>query len=348
MRIDRIVVTGDVLRTADGDPNQLFNVRWLRGELSRVLYELTGLWPDIRYRGNQPDDGRAVVAEWYRMLGHSPSVEAWAATYALTAPPSALVEALHPDYDRALVVGFELSPLLRAVLGRIGVPWVDVEVSPLRFLDDLALNLTFSWPVRIDHPGLLARRQVGDAVRRIRFQHRHHTAAADCNGACVFLAQTRHDRTLIKDGAFFPDSLAMEGVAMALGGRRLVLKPHPLAPDNPLLDALRHHFTADTTDANIYTLLATVREAQFLTISSSAAIEAQHFGHGVERFNAEAPVGPAAFVSVWAHRSAAFWRAALAPLLPVRPDATSEEPMVPDRLRRSLHAWWGFERGLPP
>jgi glycosyltransferase involved in cell wall biosynthesis len=345
MRIERIVVTGDVFRTTAGEANQVGNVRWLRGELSR-LYELTGFCPEIRYRRNAPDDGRAVIHDWYRLMGRTPSLEAWAATFGDTAPP-ALVEAMRPDYEGALVIGFELSPLMRSALGAIGAPWVDVGVGPIRFLDDLALSLRFSWTAELAHPGLVSPVQVREAVALVRARCRCHPAAADLEGACVFLAQTRHDRTLIKSGAFFADDEAVERIAQTLGGRRLVLKPHPLAPDNPLLAALQRRFAASTTDANIYSLLATAADVRFLTISSSAAIEARHFGHAAQVFHAEAHAGTHAGAgtvsSLWAHRSAAFWRAALAGILPLKPEADYEERGRPDRLRRSLGAW-----GWPP
>ena len=341
MRIERIVITGDVFRTTDGDPNQLSNVRWLRGELARLLFELTGLRPAVGCRRNAPDDGRAVIAEWYRLMGHVPSLAAWATTYSETAPPGALIEAMRPDYERALVIGFELSPLMRSVLGGIGAPWVDIGVSPIRFLEDLALSMRFSWPVDLAHPGLLSPDHVQSAVARLRGRHRGDASAAGLDGACVFLAQTRHDRTLIKDGAFFPDSEAVARVAEVLDGRTLVLKPHPLAPENPILSALRQRFGARTTGANIYAILATAADARFLTISSSAGVEARLFGNRVEVFHpaAHADLAPAA--SLWAHRSAAYWRAALAPLLRVKSDVDFEEPAIPDRLRRS-HGAWGW------
>jgi hypothetical protein len=56
---------------------------------------------------------------------------------------------------------------------------------------------------------------------------------------------------------------------------------------------------------------------------------------------------PATFTSLWAHRSASFWRAALAPILPVKADAGFEERAIPDRLRQKLGAW-GYTRPLPP
>ena len=45
-------------------------------------------------------------------------------------------------------------------------------------------------------------------------------------------------------------------MAQALDGRRLVLKPHPLAPDNPLLGLLRQRCAGQLTEANVYALLA--------------------------------------------------------------------------------------------
>jgi hypothetical protein len=343
MRIERIVMTGDVFRTSDGDANQLFNVRWLHGELSPQLHTLTGLRLDIGYRHNAADDGRAIVTEWYEILGHVPSIEAWAATHGQTAPPPALVNALRRDYEHALVIGFELSPLLCSILDAIGAPWIDVEVSPIRFLEDLALAWRFSWPVEMAHPALLGRHDVEDAAQRVRARYGRGTAPADPDGACIFLGQTRHDRTLIKDGAFFPDNEAVERVAEALDGRRLLIKPHPLAPDNPLLSLLSRRLAAPTTDANIYTLLATARDVKFLTISSSAAIEARHFGHTAQMFHSPAHKGLEPMTSLWAHRSAAFWRAALGSILPLQTGADFEERAVPDRLRRSLGAW-----GWPP
>jgi hypothetical protein len=353
MRIERIVITGDVLRTSIGEANQLPNVRWLHEELRGVLHALTGLSPEITYRRNTDDDGLAVISDWYGRLGHVPSVKAWAATYAMTAPP-ALIDALAPDYERALVIGFELSPILRSALDSIGVPWIDMEVSPIRFLDDLALTVRLSWPVetpaagagdRRPHPGLVSPGLVEEAVDGLRARHRNDTEAAACSHACIFLAQTRHDRTLIRDGGFFPDDAAIARVAGMLGGRPLILKPHPLQLDNPLLAALQERLAAPVTGVNIYALLAAARDVRFVTISSSAAIEARQFGHVAAMLHPDAHDHPASFTSLWAHRSAAFWRTALGSILPVRADSNFEERLVPDRLRQRLNAW-GFTR--PP
>jgi glycosyltransferase involved in cell wall biosynthesis len=346
MSVERIVFTGDVFRTTSGDADQLWNVSWLRDEFAPVLHELTGLWPIIRYRLEEPTQvrepmpglGRNVIAEWYRCLGHTPSPEAWAATFAQSAPP-ALIDLMRPDYERGLVIGFELSPLMRSILDGLRTPWIDVGVSPIRFLDDIALNLRFSWPLNLTHPGIVSHDLVQDAVKRMQALHGNASLVSELKDACVFLAQTLRDRTLIKDGRFFPDSEVIDQVAQALDGRPLVLKPHPLAPDNPLIEGLERRFGARRTDANIYAILANAADALYLTISSSAAVEARCFGRTTKVLHPAAHADIAPVSSLWAHRSASFWRTALTPILRLRPEALFEEPTVPNRLRRLIYPW---------
>jgi hypothetical protein len=136
-------------------------------------------------------------------------------------------------------------------------------------------------------------------------------------------------------------------VAQALDGRRLILKPHPLAPGNPILMALQQRLGASTTCANVYALLTAAKQVRFLTISSSAAIEARHFGHDTHMLHAAPHANASPIASLWAHRTAAFWRAALGPMLPLRADAAFEEGLMHDRLRRKLGAW-GFVQAPPP
>jgi hypothetical protein len=245
------------------------------------------------------------------------------------------------------VIGFELSPLMRSILDAVGAPWIDIGVSPIRFLDDLALTLVFSWPVERDHPGLVSPARVREAVARIRANRADDPDVHALGDACVFLAQTRQDRTLIKDGAFFPDAEVIARVAHVLDGRPLVVKPHPRAPDNPLIGLLHRHFNARTTAANLYTLLAAPPGIRFLTVSSSAAIEARLFGHASEMFHPAAH-GEPHVSSLWAHRCTSFWRDALAPVLPLEAGIHLEERCVPDRLRRRLGFWgWPASEAAP-
>jgi hypothetical protein len=342
MAIERIVITGDVFRTSGGEANQLSNVRWLHAELARDLERLTGLLPEIRFRHNEPDAGRIIISRWYLLLGHTPSLEAWAATFNVTCPPSELVDELRWDYERSLVIGFEMSPLITSVLDAIGVPWINIALSPIRFLEDLALTLRFSWMVRITHPGLVYCDQIDEAVRQFRERYKHDSSPSRIDKACVFLAQTEHDRSLIWNGQFYPDSEVLQRVDQALNGRPLFLRPHPLAPANPILSALEHRFAARRIEANTYALLAGPGKVHYLSISSSAAVEAKLFGHSVDLFH-----GLAFFenwgceTSLWAHRSASFWRAALSPIMTVNSNADFEERTTPDRLRR-IHGSWGI------
>ena len=229
----------------------------------------------------QPDEGYALVTALYRLLGHAPSLEAWAATYGQTTPPPALVEALRPDYDRALVIGFELSPLMRSVLNRIGAPWIDVELSPIRFLDDLALDLRFSWPGQ--------RRPSGPPVARPRAA-RPWRACARSTGQLRPAADLQRGLHLPGPDPLRPD-VDQGRRPSSPTARRSSAWRRPSTGGGSSSSRIRWRRTtrcsassgsasrARTTDANIYALLAAAGDARLLTISSSAAIEARHFGH---------------------------------------------------------------------
>ena len=187
---------------------------------------------------------------------------------------------------------------------------------------------------RLPIPGWSPPSQVAEAVARLRAEHRDDPAAAGLHRR-VRLPGPDPARPDADQGRRLLSATPRRwsGWRKALDGRRLVLKPHPLAPDNPLLGALQQRFAGQLTEANVYALLAAASDVQLLTISSSAAIEAAPLRAPRRDAPSRGPRRPAPFTSLWAHRSAAFWRAALAPDPAVRADAAFEERTIPDRLR---------------
>lgn len=108
-----------------------------------MLSQLTGLTPEIRFRLNAPNQGREIIKNWYEILGAPVGVTGWAQTF-WSNPPVALISAMQADYEESLVVSIELSPLLQRVLEALGIPRIDVGISPRRFLADLAISLKTS------------------------------------------------------------------------------------------------------------------------------------------------------------------------------------------------------------
>ena len=147
--VERIVLTGDVFRTVTGEAGQLKNVRWLSRRFRPLLMDLTALPVEERFRLNAADEGKAVIRKWFALLGEPVSLEAWARSFWRT-PPRALINAMARDYRGSLVVSVEMSPLMQGVFDALDVPWIDVGISPRRFLPDLAVSLKASRHFRTD------------------------------------------------------------------------------------------------------------------------------------------------------------------------------------------------------
>jgi hypothetical protein len=319
-RISRIVFTGDVFRTDDAlKQNQLGNVRWLSDELAKPIYLATSLTPEIRFRRNEPNGGRLTIEQWYRLLGYKASRQAWAETFWSAKPPPALLEAVRDDYRDALVIGVEISPLLQAMLDSLGVPWVDVTISPIRFLQDLLVSLRFSRHLFHNpaHPGIVRPRDVETGVEHLRRYYRK-SDLRQFDEAVVYFAQTPADRTQItRDGQFFFPDATVAAIEAKLKNRRLIVKAHPGAKTHPIISLCQERFDAQVTNENTYAILASQCNIEVLTISSSVGIEAKAFGKQARIFSPDvldwAYSGP---VSLWAHRSPSFWRDLLSPILP--------------------------------
>ena len=347
--LTRVVFTGDVLRTDnEGSPLQLGNVRWLYSHFGPTISEITGLPTSIRYRHNEEDNGRSVVQKWYGLMGHPSGEWAWAATFWTSDPPPALVSELAEDYDCALVICVEMSPILEAVLNRLGVPWIDINISPLRFLEDLLVCFRCSghFSAIPSHDGFLQQSHINYAVQRVREYYAGRIRQGEFDGSAIYFAQTPTDRTLIKDCGFISDEEVVENIAASSKGCRLFVKPHPFSASNSIISACQKILGAEITDVNTYALLSSSEKFKALTISSSVAVEAAAFEKRSFSFHDKVQRwiydGPA---SLHAHRSPAFWRELLAGLMPTRDIRREDIQMQPNMLRREL-GFFGLDQDV--
>ena len=313
--MNRIVFTGDCLRSETGVPLQWGNVVWLKNLLGANLGALTGL----PFEAVIPPP----VDAWHEM-GGVPSLEAWARTFWKTADDR-LCDYLRPFYEGSLVIAIELSPLLESALDRLGVPWVEVGVSPFRFLPDFALFFRFSAGLQVPERFRITAFEIQAAVAKVRAFY----GTAPVEGT-VFFAQTPHDRTQITRSGFVD---ALDFVDNLPGP--LWVKPHPLSPDNPIIQRALNR-GGRLLEHNTYaTLSAPVTVA---SISSSVVVEGAAFGRQTIVAHSEVlDRNLASLTTLNGYRHSDFWREALAPL-PLT-DATFDEPFVPNALRAGLHAY---------
>lgn len=352
MGIERIVFTGDFFRTSDyREPNQLGNVFRLHDLLAKGLAEATGLQPKIWFGqevapGSRAEEGASVPEDFFRAMYRTPGLQGWMDTF-FKEPSEALLELLAPVFDRSLVVSFELSPLLQKALDRLGIPWIDLLWSPLRFLPDLAFSFRSSSHFDLSRGAeyWLKPDHLDQAVQRIR---RHYgTACGPREESLIFFAQTNMDRTLLTPQGPFAIEDAVAGLQERLGNRKLWIKPHPLQLDNPILPLLKHRLGGELLAAPTYGLLASEVPFEVATISSSVAHEARHFGKRATAFNRvldSAYDGPMGLSNCC---TPAFWARLLAPVLPVREMEEADRPasVVPNLFRKKV-GYYGLDKAV--
>lgn len=361
----RFVITADLLRPypcADGWESATWKqVRWLRHVLSRPLRG-SGLpvstlaWDDRACpRGN----AWGSPEELYERLGDPLSPQGWARLCTRSEAPRELVEWLEPLVHDAFVIGYELPPVMIDALQRLGRPYVDVILHPLRFLPDLVFAL------RTNVPAYHA------VFERFRLREEDVRQQADLicakaawmapplpmpPGTALLLGQVAGDRALVRpDGSFASLADHLDSLHRLCCDHPLVLyKAHPYAgPDDPSTTAVRRLPAVRETDANFYHLLAQPEIETVVALNSSGLHEARVFGRearplipflydfgSTEPPGAGLPGAPVPIDGAWTGLE--FWECLLAGdgrrAGPPRSSATSWSNV----LRRSMNADWGY------
>jgi hypothetical protein len=237
------------------------------------------------------------------------------------------------------------------------VPYVDLRLHPIRFMDDLLFAARASCPatqaallsMAVSESEVLATAGLREAMCR------YISEARVPDDTLMVIGQRRFDSTQIVDGDFF-DAHRQTAKIHALCARHaaVVLKPHPLDRQHSLLEVAAAAPTRviGAINDNTYRMMALPQISAILTVNSGVAYEAPYFGKRVHT------LAPLAMRLAWrgaepdatAHASLDdvvltpdFWRSVLAPHTPVSaPDGMRLRPK-PNRLRIALDSFWNFQ-----
>ena len=347
-----ITVIGDVLRPdGKGGPGGVDRPSiWLFDAIKRQVHLASGLPIDVVTTASPGFRG------WLDTL-RSPATahRQWAMAHEcleVSAIPDALLQRLRDRF----CIGYELPPWLRLLLRSLDVPYVDLRLHPVRFLDDLLFAVRAS---RADtQADLLAMAEpeslvIATAGLREAMCHMVSEATVPA-GTLIVLGQRQLDSSQIVAGAFF-DCLARAPEIRAICEcyAAVLLKPHPLEPEHALLEvAADARNVIGVTRENLYRLMSLPEITGILTVNSSAASEAPYFGKRTHT------LAPLPFRVAW--RGAAdgdllyasindrvltvdFWRTVLAPVTRVTEPDHVVLPPKPNRLRIALDSFWNFQ-----
>ena len=303
--------------------------------------------------------GTAGIAD---MLDQSRSPELaalhWASVYQSLPQRDATADLLLRRLENQFCVGYELPPFLIRTLDRAGLPWIDIRLHPVRFLDDLLFAVRNSDPatqaalLQI----LVPESQAIVAAGLLEAMGQLVSDATVPSDTLIVIGQRPMDSSQIIEGLFFDAfRCSAEIAAICARHKAVVLKPHP-QPDEPhslLLVASAQPNLRGVIGDNLYRMLAMPQVSAVLTVNSSIAYEAGYFGKTV---HALAPLplrltwrgdalDPAAYLSLDDQvLTPDFWRLVLAPYTAVTPADGMRLPPKPNRLRIALDSFWNFQQ----
>ncbi|MGA3004485.1 MAG: hypothetical protein ABSE20_22445 [Acetobacteraceae bacterium] len=352
--IQGVTVIGDVIRPdGRGQPGGVDRATiWLFDAIKRQVHLATDLPIDVITANGSP-----TLRSWLDAL-RSPATahQYWAGAYDVL-PQSADPEAvLASRLGHRFCIGYELPPWLRKLLQEIDVPYIDLRLHPVRFLDDLLFAVRASEPAT--QTALLTMAEAESEVivtagLREAMCHMISEATVPSNTLLV-VGQRPLDCSQIIDGAFY-DALphAAEIHAICAHYAAVLLKPHPLEPSHSLLEiAAGASNVAGVVQDNSYRLMSLPQISAVLTVNSSIAFEAPYFGKRVHTL-APLPIrlgwcgtadGPNLYASLNDRvLSVDFWRQVLAPHTSVSEPDGMRLPPKPNRLRIALDSFWNFQ-----
>jgi hypothetical protein len=352
--IQGITVIGDVMRP-DGKGRAGGVDRatvWLFDAIKRQVNLASDLPIDVMTANNIP-----ALRAWLGSVREPANAHRhWALHYECLPWSAELDAILINRLRRRFCIGYEMPPWLRYMLDALAVPYIDLRVHPVRFLDDLLFAARASHPATREALLTMAVPEsevVVTAGLREAMCHMISEATVPAD-TLIVIGQRPLDGSQIVDGAFF-DAYGRAAEIHAICARHaaVVLKPHPLEAVHGLLEvASGAPNVAGVVRDNLYRLMSLPQISAVLTVNSSAAYEAPYFGKHVHRLAPCAPgIGwrgaadePGLYASLNDRvLSVDFWRTVLAPHTPVSGMDGVTLPPKPNRLRIALDSFWNFQ-----
>ncbi len=262
-------------------------------------------------------------------------------------------------FDKSLVVGFELPESVVRTLSELEIPYVDMLMHPVRYLDDIFLALRSGSPAvferllefRLDE----GRYRMHAGIFRCRTALSSTTTLAD--DSLLFLGQTSVDRSLIGGGRLLGLSdFREEFEALCSEHEKVYFKRHPMAKDDARdIDYLQSVANVELIEDNAYELLSRDEITRVGGISSGALYEARYFGKRVEYLLAptrafagegsDLTYGGEKYVSIFGHYfDPSFWSQVLSPAVPTRRTAELRLSERINRLRDAFNLYWAYPR----
>ena len=354
--IEGAMVIGDLMRPyGDGTPGEVDRMTlWLWNAVKRSIFLAANLPVEALTTFTSPE-----LRGWIDLLRAPGDADAyWASVHAQLPWSPALDRLILQPLRGRFCVGYEMPPWLVRLLEEHELPYVDLRLHPVRFMDDLMFAARASHPetqaallsVAVMESEVFVTAGLREAMCRLI------SDAKVPDNTLLVAGQRQFDSTQILNGGFFDATRQAPRIhSLCETYPALVLKPHPLDPHHSLLTVAASAPTRrlGVINDNVYRIMALPQIEAVLTVNSGLAYEAPYFG---KRVHALAPLTMrlgwrGSPMQAGSHASLDdvvltpdFWRLVLAPYTRVSDADGMRLQPKPNRLRIALDSFWNYQQ----
>lgn len=280
--INKIIITGDMLRpsiSGEGS-NQKINIDWLYNLLKNPLNLATEL--PVEILNWEEREGSFNSKLFYKLNGLDSMPEDWITLYKTNKFSNASLGYLSTFLDNALVVGFELPDIFMNMFDKLNIPYIDIIIHPIRYLDDIFFGIRTN------------RKEYFERLKKFQLNTNRYTIQAGIHSATIsrmpklnieknsvlFTGQVEIDKSLLRNG----DILSIldfkeEFKNLSSKYNKIYYKKHPYAQGTKEIDDFLDSLdNVEYIEGNFYQLLGQENLKSVYSISSSTVLEAFYFG----------------------------------------------------------------------
>lgn len=349
-----IIVTGDIFRPNENrfTSSQAGNIRWFHTLIRGVVARATGRTVDVLSW-----EGSIDIGGFYDVAGVPRTIRGWSDLFDRRRLPPELDDVIALNFSGNLVLGFEMPRVLYMAFDRLGIPYINVTIHPVRFLSDIYFGMATNHPEIFAAltPHAIPERDIERGAEltlaHVAKRDMSHLGDADT----LILGQTDYDRALISNGRFVSFIDYVDELQTHLAGAGEVLfKRHPYSNGD-----LGLHLAGvplrriRSIQDNFYELLGVDGIEKVISVTSGGTFEARYFGKTAIHLGAmQSPCvepgaswGPEAHLGIFeGFLDEDFWRSVCAPLMSVTAPDGYRYRRPPNTLRVALGEFWGLNQ----
>lgn len=222
---------------------------------------------------------------FFKFYGISYNKNSWGELYYRNEYNEEAYEYVRSIFEDSLVISYEMDSCILNILDNLGIPYIDMYISPVRFLEDQMYSMTSN--CEAIYKKLLGYKLAEEKIYMQANYLKTFYLMRDGRNiqetpAVLFLGQTQFDKSLInpETGEIYTILNHKEEFEQAVKGYgRILYKRHPKASgDAVVLEYLKSLGEVSIVEENFYSMISRPDIKKVVAISSGGLIEAKYFG----------------------------------------------------------------------